>query len=104
MSDLQFFQEGQYTYCYVGRKKCRLVEAAGIRFLVPIRIIENELLFQQAVRLLAEQAKLFQDMLRQGVPIEDAVKVLALGSLVTFEFSTDSVGNMLATPAEDTDS
>ncbi len=103
MSDLKFFEEGYHTYCYIGSTKCRLIKVGSIGFLMPMSIVANEQLLQKAISLLEKQVALFDSMVRSGIPVEDAVKVLALGSLVTFEFSTDSAGNMLGLPRESRD-
>jgi len=54
--------------------------------------------------MLARQVDLFRNALEEGVPIEEAVGVLSLGNFVNFEFSVDSVGDVLGILGETSES
>jgi hypothetical protein len=44
---------------------------------------------------LAKQVDLFEKALEEGIPVEEAVSLLAVGALLNFEFSRDSIGDLL---------
>jgi hypothetical protein len=46
----------------------------------------------------AKQVELFMSALEEGTPIEEAVDLLAVSTVLNFEFSDDSVGDLLGTP------
>ncbi len=51
--------------------------------------------------VLAKQVDLFEKALEEGTPVEEAVSLLAVGTLLNFEFSRDSIGGLpgIAKPA-----
>jgi len=41
---------------------------------------------------------MFRKAVEEGIPIEEATDLLAVGTLLNFEFSQDSVGDLLGIP------
>lgn len=101
MSELVFFQEGPDIYCNIRGKKHKLIEVEGMKFVLPLAIVANADIFEKTKELLARQVALYREALSEGVPVYEAIKCLAIGNLVSFEFSTDSVGDILGIPKVD---
>jgi len=74
-----------------------------MRFLLPMSIACNQQALSATKDTLAKQVDLFEKALKEGNPVEEAVSLLAVGALLNFEFSQDSIGDLLgiAKPASE---
>jgi hypothetical protein len=95
MPSYKFTQDGNELYCYVRNKKHLVVAISGMRFLLPMSIASDQQALSATKDVLAKQVDLFEKALEEGIPVEEAVGLLAAGALLRFEFSQDSIGDLL---------
>lgn len=95
MPEYQFVEEGGETYCYLRGKKHLVAEMQGVRFLIPMSIATNKKLFKAMRKLLTKQAALYKELIDNGVPVQDAVKALAISSMFSIEFAEEKFGDLL---------
>lgn len=98
MPSYKFIQQGSELYCFVRHKKHLVVTVSGMRFLLPMSIAGDQQILAKTKQLLAKQVDLFRGAVDEGIPVEEASGLLSISTLLNFEFSRDSVGDLLCVP------
>lgn len=104
MPSYKFVQERGDLYCYGRQKKHLVVTISGIRFLLPMSVASDQRILANTKEARAKQVDLFTSALEEGTPIDEAVDLLAVSTVLNFEFSHDSVGDLLGLPKQKSDS